>query len=133
MPTARGKFDVKINPDSDEDGADGTILGSRQVDKQYHGDLDATSHGRMLTGTTSVDGSAGYVLIERVRGRLHGRAGTFLLQHSGILDRGVPRPWVEVVPDSGSGELTGIRGRLVINIAAGFHSYEFEYELARAP
>lgn len=129
MATARGEFDVTMQRDSDDDTADGTTLGSMVVEKRFRGDLDGIGRGRMLTGTTPVDGSAGYVLIERIRGRLHGRSGTFLLQHSGILDRGSPRPWIEIVPDSGSGELAGIRGRLIVRIDRGYHAYEIEYTL----
>jgi hypothetical protein len=85
----------------------------------------------MSTGKTSLQGSAGYVLIERVQGRLHGRTGTFLLQHWGILDRGVQDSRVEVIPDSGSGELAGLKGRLTGRIENGVHSYELDYSLAR--
>jgi uncharacterized protein DUF3224 len=133
LTTARGDFDVTMQGDSDDDSADGTTLASKVVDKQFHGDLEGTGHGRMVTGTTREDGSAGYVLIERIRGRLDGRTGSFLLQHSGILDRGTPHQSVEVVPDSGSGELAGIRGRMTGKIVAGKHSYEFDYELPRNP
>lgn len=114
-------------PDSADDVADGTTLGAMVVDKRFHGDLDGSSRRRMLTGMTGVDGSAGYVLIERFRGRLHRRTRSFLLQHSGILDRGTPRQSIEVVPDSGTGELTGLSGRLTIQISEGAHSHEFEY------
>lgn len=122
-----------MSRDSDDDLGDGTPLGSMRVSKRFHGDLDGTSRGRMLTGMTRTEGSAGYVLIERVRGRLEGRTGTFLLQHSGILDRGAPRQAIEVVPDSGTGELAGIRGRMTIQISGGDHSYEFEYSFVVRP
>jgi hypothetical protein len=133
MTTARGGFEVEMKRESNDDLAEGTTLGSMTVSKRFHGDLDGTSRGRGLTGMTRVDGSAGYVLIERVQGRLHGRSGTFLLQHSGIMDHGAPRLTVEVVPDSGSGELVGIRGHMTIQVTGGAHSYEFDYEMAGGP
>jgi len=129
MAEARGGFDVTIKADPHTDRAEGTVLGSAVVKKRFHGDLAASSRGRMLTGLTGVEGSAGYVLIERVEGSLHGRAGSFLLQHFGILDRGVPRQTIEVVPDSGTGELEGLRGRMTGRIVRGVHSYKFEYRL----
>jgi len=131
MTTAIGSFEVTMVPESADDVADGTTLGVMMVDKRFYGDLDGSSRGRMLTGMTGVGGSAGYVLIERFRGRLHRRAGSFLLQHSGILDRGTPKQSIEVVPDSGTGELKGLTGRLTIQISEGAHSYEFEYTLDR--
>src|SRR6185312_9342775 len=97
--------------------------------KQFHGNLEASSKGEMLSAGTSIKGSAGYVAIERVSGTLHGRSGAFVLQHSGTMKRGTPELSVTVVPDSGTGELTGLAGRMMIHIAGGKHSYEFEYTL----
>jgi hypothetical protein len=84
----------------------------------------------MLAKMTSVDGSAGYVAMEEVRGTLHGRTGTFALQHNGIMNRGVPALVVSVVPDSGTGELTGIAGTMTITITGPDHRYEFTYTIA---
>ncbi|HEY1198800.1 MAG TPA: DUF3224 domain-containing protein [Thermoplasmata archaeon] len=131
MAKAHGVFDVEMHPDGEDDSAEGTTLGRMIVEKRFHGDLEGTGRGRMSTGKTSLQGSAGYVLIERVQGRLHGRTGTFLLQHWGILDRGVQDSRVEVIPDSGSGELAGLKGRLTGRIENGVHSYELDYSLAR--
>jgi hypothetical protein len=72
------------------------------------------------------------VAIERVTGTLHGRSGAFALQHSGTMTRGVPQLSVTVVPDSGTGQLVGLTGTMIINIADGKHSYEFEYTLPEA-
>src|SRR3712207_6834331 len=130
MPTrARGTFEVQLNPQSLADqGADGA-LGRMSIDKQFHGDLQATSKGEMLSAGTSVAGSAGYVAIERVSGSLHGRHGSFVLQHSGTMNRGAPELSVTVVPDSGTGQLAGLAGRMAIIIDGGTHSYEFDYTL----
>jgi hypothetical protein len=87
----------------------------------------------MLTAGTDVPGSAGYVAMERVTGTLHGRSGTFVLQHSGTMTRGAPQLAITVVPDSGTGELTGLGGKMAIIIADGKHSYELDYTLAEAP
>ena len=86
-------------------------------------------YGQMLTGMTDVKGSAGYVAIEKVSGTLKGRTGTFILQHTGTMNRGVPQLIITVVPDSGTGQLAGITGDFKIIIAEGKHSYEFEYTL----
>ena len=129
---ASGPFDVKLNPQSSEEDADGTGLGRLSIDKQFHGDLEATSKGEMLSAGTSVKGSAGYVAIERVRGTLQGRTGTFILQHSGTMMRGAPQLAISVVPDSGTGGLEEISGTMTINIVNGKHFYEFDYVLHAA-
>jgi hypothetical protein len=127
---ATGTFEVKLSPQAPEDGAAGSAIGRMLIDKQFHGDLEATSKGQMLAAGTAVQGSAGYVAIEQVSGSLAGRTGTFVLQHSGTMDRGTPQLSVTVVPDSGTGELAGLTGRMNIIIADGKHSYEFDYTLA---
>ncbi len=126
---ATGTFDVKIGPLSTYNTDDAT-LGRMSIDKQFHGDIEATSKGEMLSvGSGSQGSSGGYVAIERVTGKLNGRVGTFAFQHSGTMNRGAPTMSVSVVPDSGTGELTGLAGTLLINIAGGNHSYEFDYSL----
>ena len=127
---ASGPFEVKLSPLPLDDKAADAMLGRMSINKQFHGDLEATSRGEMLSAGTSVKGSAGYVAIERVSGKLGGRSGTFVLQHSGTMMRGEPQLSVTVVPDSGTGELTGLAGTMKINIDGGKHSYEFEYTLA---
>lgn len=132
MDRARGTFDVKLTPQAVGDpaeGAEGAPLGRMSIDKQFRGDLEATSQGEMLSAGTAVKGSAGYVAIERVSGSLQGRSGTFVLQHSGTMARGVGQLTITVVPDSGTGELVGLTGRMEIIIAQGKHSYDFEYTL----
>jgi hypothetical protein len=125
---AKGTFEVKVTPQAPEDKDDAN-LGRFLLDKQFHGDLEGTSKGQMLTAGTAVKGSAGYVAIEKVRGTLRGRGGTFVLQHIGTMTRGAPELSVAVVPDSGTGQLTGISGKMNIIIADGKHSYEFEYTI----
>jgi hypothetical protein len=126
MSHAVGTFEVKLLPLATDEKA----LSRMSIDKQFHGDLEATSRGEMLAAMTSVKGSAGYVAMERVTGTLHGRKGDFILQHSSTMTRGTPQQSVTVVPDSGSDQLTGLTGSLTILIADGKHSYEFQYELA---
>ena len=125
---ATGTFDVKLSPQPADAYADGT-LGRMTLDKQFRGELDATSRGQMLTAMTELEGSAGYVAIERVSGTLGGRKGTFVLQHSGTMTRGEPSLKISVVPDSGTDGLAGITGTMTIEIAAGVHSYTFDYTL----
>ncbi|MDB5987834.1 MAG: hypothetical protein JWR16_2887 [Nevskia sp.] len=126
---ASGTFDVKLSPQGPEDKSSGTKLGRMSLDKQFHGDLEASSTGEMLTAMTEIEGSAGYVAIERICGTLHGRKGSFVLQHSGMLTRGTPLLAVVVVSDSGSDELRGICGTMTIKIADKKHYYEFDYTL----
>lgn len=125
---ARGTFEVKLVPQAADAGSD-AAMGRISIDKQFHGDLEGTSKGQMLTAGTAVKGSAGYVAIERVSGTLNGRRGSFVLQHSGTLERGVPQLSIEVVPDSGTDELAGISGSLSITISDGKHSYDFGYTI----
>jgi len=128
MNHASGTFDVKLVPQTDDKNGD-AALGRMTIDKQFHGDLEGTSKGQMLTGMTEVKGSAGYVAMEKVIGTLKGRTGTFILQHTATMNRGVPQLSITVVPDSGTGQLTGITGNFNVIIAEGKHSYEFEYTL----
>lgn len=127
MPArAKGTFEVKLTP---QEGAD-AALGRMSIDKQFHGDLEGSSKGEMLTAATGVKGSAGYVAIEKVSATLHGRSGTFILQHSGTMARGTPQLVITVVPDSGTGQLAGLTGKMAIEITDGKHFYDFEYTLA---
>jgi hypothetical protein len=127
---AIGPFDVKITPQDDKSGdAD---LGRLLIDKQYHGDLEGTGRGQMLTAGSVAKGTGAYVAIERVSGTLKGRAGTFTLQHSGTMNKGATHLVITIVPDSGTGQLAGIAGEMTINIAAGGkHSYELKYTLPK--
>jgi hypothetical protein len=127
---ATGTFEVKLNPQPLADKTADATLGRLSIDKQFHGDLEAVSKGEMLSAGTSVKGSAGYVAIERVSGTLQGRSGAFVLQHSGTMTRGAAQLSVTVVPDSGTGQLTGLAGKLEINIVDGKHFYDFEYTIA---
>ena len=125
---ASGTFDVKINPQPNDEAVGDPTVGRMAIDKRFHGDLDATSKGQMLS-SGSADGSGVYVAIERVAGTLQGRRGTFALHHTGIMTRGTPQLTIAVVPDSGTGDLVGLNGTMGITIADGKHSYEFEYTL----
>jgi hypothetical protein len=127
--TASGPFDVKLTPQAPEPGTEASAVGRMRLDKQFHGELEATSQGQMLAVRTAVEGSAGYVALEQVSGTLAGRKGTFALQHSGLMARGAPQLTITVVPDSGTGELTGLSGRMEIQIDQGQHRYRFEYTL----
>ena len=126
--TARGTFEVKMTPQPPDDSAGGgfdRLFG----EKQFHGELDATSKGQMLGAGTAVEGSGGYVALELVTGKLNGRRGSFILQHKGTMRKGVYVMHVTVVPDSGTDELAGIAGTMTIIIEGSKHSYNFEYTL----
>jgi len=125
MTHATGTFEVKLTAQATDDPA----LGRLTINKQFHGDLEGTSKGEMLSAMTEVKGSAGYVAMERVTGTLGHSAGTFVLQHNGTMMRGAQQLSVTVVPDSGTGGLAGLEGKMSIRIEEGKHSYEFEYSL----
>lgn len=125
---ASGPFDVKITPQDDK--SEDPLLARMTLDKQYHGDLQGTGQGQMLTAGTEVKGSGAYVAIEKFTGTLHGKTGSFVLQHSGTMTQNRPQLIIDVVPDSGTGDLKSIAGKMTITIAeGGKHSYDFEYTL----
>ena len=124
-----GTFDVKLTPQAADDKAEGAALGRMSIEKTYHGDLEATAKGEMLTAGSSVKESGVYVAVERVTGVLQGRSGTLALYHSGVMTRGIPQLSISVVPDSGTGQLAGISGTMTINIVDGKHFYEFDFTL----
>jgi hypothetical protein len=131
MPIARGPFEVKVLPIDSYNSDPAAKLGRMSLDKQYHGDIEGSSKGEMLTAMGEIQGSAAAVAVERVTCTLAGRSGSFALYHVGVMEGGVPKYWrVNVAPDSGTGELTGIKGEMKIVIEGKAHSYEFEYELA---
>jgi hypothetical protein len=126
---ASGTFEVKLSPLGQDDKVEGSSLGRMTIDKQFHGDLEATAKGQMLVAGTDVKNSAGYVAIERITGTLQGRGGSFVLQHSGVMTRGAPQQSITVVPDSASGQLAGLAGSMTVIIERGKHSYSFDYTL----
>jgi Protein of unknown function (DUF3224) len=125
---ASGTFEVKLEPQA----PDASGLGRLTIDKVFRGALEGTSQGQMLAASTETPGSAGYVAMERVTGSLSGRSGTFLLQHSGTMNRGAASLSVTVVPDSGTAQLTGLSGTFMIDIVDKQHRYTFDYEIAGA-
>lgn len=126
---ASGTFNVQMSPLAIHNDEEGTGLGRMSLDKEFAGDLVATSKGEMLTAMTGVNGSAGYVAMERVTGTLAGRSGSFILKHDGTMTRGVPSLSVRVVPDSATGELEGLAGEMSIDVMGGRHSYVLNYTL----
>ncbi|CAN5671495.1 DUF3224 domain-containing protein [soil metagenome] len=127
---AKGEFEVSMKPaEFSVSGADGINLGRFMLDKKFHGPLEATSRGEMMAARTATPTSAGYVAIEQVTGTLDGKTGSFVLQHFGIMSGGHNRLTLEVVPDSGAGELVGLKGTMKIVIEAGKHFYDFDFEL----
>ena len=128
---AHGTFEVKVTPVA-SDPAQGGALGRMTLDKRFEGDLVGISKGEMLTATTAVKGSAGYVAIESFEGTLQGRDGAFVLQHLGTMDRGEQRLLITIVPDSGTAALIGISGTMSITITQGKHFYDLDYTLEPA-
>ena len=128
---ATGTFEVKLTPEEDRSGE--AIVGRMTIDKQFQGDIEGTSKGLMIMAGTAVQGSAGYVALEKVTASVNGRSGTFYLQHNGIMNRGEGQLSVVVIPDSGTDGLTGLSGTFGIKIDNGTHFYDFEYTIAEAP
>jgi len=129
MKRATGSFEVILQPLSNSEVTSEPMFGRLLLTKKFSGDLTATARGQMLSAGTLTKGSAGYVAIDQVTGELDGRKGSFVLQHSGSMNRGVPTLSIMVVPDSGTGEFTGLSGTLSINIIDGKHFYDFIYTL----
>ncbi len=127
---ASGTFEVRITSQTATPGLEGAQLGRMTLEKQFQGALSGVSIGEMLAIQTTVAGSAGYVAMERVTGALNGLNGSFALQHSGTMTRGASELTLTVVPDSGSGELTGLTGSMAIDIVEGQHRYRMDYQLA---
>jgi hypothetical protein len=118
-----------MQPQSEPDDSPGATLGRLSLYKRFQGDLAAVGQGEMLTAITGVNGSAGYVAIERVTGTLNGRQGSFVFQHAGLMNRGVQQLSITVVPDSGTDQLTGLSGEFSLTIVDGQHFYTFDYSL----
>ena len=125
---AKGMFDVKLTPQP-ADGNSAGVLDRMSADKQYRGDLDGVGDGQMLAARTPLKDSAAYVAVERVRGTLQGRRGSFVLLHRGVMDRGAQSLTVTVVPDSGTDQLVGLAGTMDITITGEKHLYDFAYTL----
>ncbi len=133
MHQATGTFEVKLAPQkADNPQAEGAGLGRMSLDKQFHGDLEATSQGEMLSVLDREKGSGGYVAMERVTGTLQGKEGSFVLQHDATMNRGAAKMDIRVVPDTGTGQLAGLSGSMTIRIEGKQHFYDFEYALEPA-
>ena len=131
--TGHGTFEIKIDFQPPYDTTDGISLGRATFTKQFQGDLTGTSTGEMLSALTAVKGSAGYVSSERIAATLHGRTGTFVVQHIGRMTRGAAELTITIVSDSGTGELAGIAGRMTIDVVERQHHYTIAYTLEAAP
>jgi len=130
---ATGSFDVRLAPLEPAFPSEDNFVGRMSIEKQFRGDLEGSSKGEMLSATTAIKGSAAYVAIERVTGSLHGRSGTFVFEHHALMIRGEPQLNIIVVPDSGTGGLTGLTGTMTVRITDGKHFYDFAYELPGDP
>lgn len=125
-----GSFEVKLQPlEPYTGGKDGIKIGRMSIDKTFSGELSAVSTGEMLSAATPAEGSAGYIALEQVTGSLSGRKGGFVLHHYGVMNRTGSKLLLEVIPDSGTGELTGISGKMLVRIENNEHYYDFDYEL----
>ncbi|HEX8456416.1 MAG TPA: DUF3224 domain-containing protein [Pyrinomonadaceae bacterium] len=130
---ASGTFEVKLTPHPAKENGEGDNLFKMSIDKQFQGDLEARSKGEMLANNMGDKGSGGYVAMERVGGTLNGRPGMFVLQHSGTMTRGAAQLSITVVPESGTGALVGLEGKMTIKVVDGKHLYEFDYTLPEPP
>src|SRR5262245_45420039 len=128
---AKGSFEVVLQREPPFDSTDGITLARASLEKRFSGPLEATSKAQMLAARTPVETSAGYVALERITGTLDGRRGAFVVVHLGLMTRGAPSLSITIVPDSGTGELAGIAGKMDIQIVDGKHFYEIDYTLDR--
>ena len=126
-----GTFETTMHPEAPYDDHDGVSIGRVRIDKRFTGPLEGTGEVNMIAARTPIAGSAGYVAIERIEGTLVGKRGAFVVQHAGLMTRGTPSLSVQIIPDSGTGELTGIAGSMKITNEGGKHTYEIDYELVR--
>src|SRR5579864_2715186 len=129
MPTAQGSFEVRVAPLSPDEAIAATSIARYSLDKVYRGDLVGASAGEMMGAGNPATGRAGYVAVEQFTGALHGRNGSFALQHSSTMYDGHYEMNIRVAPGSGTGDLEGIAGTLTITVGGGNHSYSFEYTL----
>jgi hypothetical protein len=129
MPSASGTFTVTVTPQAPEAGVGDPAIARMGLHKRFEGGLRGQAWGQMLAVRTAVEGSAAYVALDRVEGELDGRHGSFCLHHRGLMRRGEPTLEVHVVPDSGTGDLQGLSGRLGIRVEGKAHFYDFDYEL----
>ena len=130
---ARGTFEVQITPLPADEYADAASMGRMLIDKQFSGEIIGTGKGQMITAMGSVKGSAAYSAIERVTGSVNGRAGTFMLQHTGTMHDGTQELTITIVPASGTGALAGITGTFALTIEGNVHRYDLAYTLPDAP
>jgi hypothetical protein len=128
---AKGSFEVVMQPEPPYESSDGITLARVSIDKRFTGPLEATGKVQMLAARTPVETSAGYVAMERIDGTLDGRRGAFVVAHVGLMARGARSLSIQIVPDSGSGELTGIAGKMDIQLVNGKHFYEIDYTFDR--
>jgi len=126
---ATGTFEVKIVPETVAGKTPTPGVSQMSIDKTFHGDLEGTSRGSMISAGDPKAGEAGYVALEMITGRLKGRSGSFALMHHATMSGGSGAMEVTVVPGSGTGTLKGIEGTFIIHIDNGQHSYEFDYTL----
>jgi hypothetical protein len=127
MNKIQGAFSIQLKPQVASIGLENASIGRQIFDKQFRGDLEAMSQGEMLSCMGHVQGSAGYVAIERVTGTLQGKQGSFALMHMGTMTRGEKGLKIHVIPDSGTEELQGLQGNMDIQILDGQHFYNFEF------
>jgi len=125
MHHAAGEFEVKLLPVSEADDA----LMRMSIDKQFHGDLEATSQGQMMAGGNEANGARVYVALETVTGTLNGHKGSFILAHRGTMTKSDQALSIIIVPDSGTDALRGINGTFEIEITGGKHLYKMDYSL----
>lgn len=126
---AAGTFEIESWDEQPYEEQDGTRLTRTRLTKTFSGDVEGESAAELLMAYGSEEGSAAYVGLERVTGSVHGRSGSFVLRHSAVMERGEGSSSLDVVPDSGTGELRGLRGEASISVEpGGGHSFTLEYD-----
>ena len=110
-------------------GGDGAVAFSRvTLRKAFSGPMTGTSVVAMTAATVG-ETPAGYVAVEHVTGTLEGRTGSFVLQHSGVVDGGAQAARGVVLPGTATGELAGLRGTVELTHGADGAVLVLEYEV----
>jgi Protein of unknown function (DUF3224) len=127
MPIAQGTFEVKMNAEPPYFEADGVTLARATFDKTFHGPLSATGHVQFLSVRASEH--AAYVALERIEGSLEGKSGSFVATHQAFASPGERSLQITIVPGTATGGLTGLTGKMLIEVVEGKHNYTLDYHL----
>jgi hypothetical protein len=128
--TASARFSIKSWDEKPySEGKDVPKMTRASVDKTFTGDIDGEGHVEYVMMYRS-DGTAAFVGLERITGRIAGRNGSFVLQRTGVFEDGQAKESYSVVTGSGTGELRSLRGEGTSSVGhATDYPFALNYEL----